>query len=69
MKLFKLYAKSQLASLGKIQELFSGENSFAEHLQEKAECTVADLLANGDTEPLSALNAMTLGGPIHDSKL
>ena len=69
MRLFDLLAKSQLASIGRIQKAISGHNDIAEHLQANAECTFADMMTGaGETEPLNSLHAQDLGGPLHESK-
>jgi hypothetical protein len=69
MKIFDLLAKSQLASIGRIQKAISGQNDIADHLQANAECTFADVMTgSGETEALNSLHASNLGGPLHESK-
>jgi hypothetical protein len=67
MKIFDLLAKSQLASIGRIQKAISGQNDIADHLQANAECTFADVMTgSGETEALNSLHASNLGGPLHE---
>ena len=68
MKIFDFLAKSRLATYTRLQEVFTGQNDIAEHLQDNAECTMRDMLIYGDTHSLDSLHADNLDGPLHESK-